>query len=103
MRSDEGGSVMESSTLTEAHQQILAAVCDTVVPSLERSHDPDGFFARQASDLGVPAVMAALIETMPAEQRDGLTQLLGALGEQDFLGASRRSREQLMRNLFFMG
>jgi choline dehydrogenase-like flavoprotein len=94
---------MESSTLTESHQQILATVCDTVVPSLERSHDPDGFFARQASDLGVPGVMATLIETMPAEQRDGLVQLLGALGEQGFLGASRRSREQLMRNLFFMG
>lgn len=91
------------STLSETHQQTLAAVCDTVVPSLQRDPDPDGFFSRKASDLGVPVVMASMIETMPPEQRDGLLQLLSALAEQGFADASRRSREQLMRNLFFMG
>ncbi len=70
------------STLSETHQQTLAAVCDTVVPSLRRDVDPDGFFSRKASDLGVPVVMASMIETMAPEQRDGLLQLLDALAEQ---------------------
>ena len=49
---------METSTLNEAHHQILPAVCDTVVPALDRANDPDGFFARKASDLAVPPVLA---------------------------------------------
>src|ERR1700736_3683359 len=94
---------MEASALNEVHHQIRTAVCDTVVPALDRANDPDGFFARKASDLAVPSVLAAMIEAMPGEQRDGLVDLLEALGEQGFVEAARRSREQLIRNLFFMG
>jgi choline dehydrogenase-like flavoprotein len=94
---------METGTLREAHHQILTAVCDTVVPALDRANDPDGFFARKASDLAVPAVLASMLETMPDEQRSGLIQLLEALGEQGFVDCSRRSREQLIRNLLLMG
>ncbi len=32
--------------LTDTRREVLAALCDTVVPSLERTPDPDGFFAR---------------------------------------------------------
>jgi choline dehydrogenase-like flavoprotein len=94
---------MEMSSLTGAHQEILAAVCDTVVPAIDRADDADGFYARSASDVGVPPVLASMIETMPDEQRAGLVQLLEAIGEQGFVAASRRSREQMLRNLTLMG
>ena len=38
--------------LSEVQRETLAAVCDTVVPSIERADDPHGLWARRASDLG---------------------------------------------------
>jgi choline dehydrogenase-like flavoprotein len=94
---------MGTGRLNETHGEILTAVCDTVVPSLLRADDPDGFFARRASEVGVPEALAGMLDTMPNEQRGGLVQLLDALAEQGFALASRRSREQILRNITLMG
>ncbi len=91
------------STLSDDQRQVLAALCDTVVPAVARSDDPDGFFARTASQVSVPPVLALMIESMPEAQSAGLAQLLGALADQGFTRASQRSREQLMRNLSMIG
>jgi choline dehydrogenase-like flavoprotein len=91
------------SELTESQQQVLAALCDTVVPAIPHDPDPDGFFARRASDVGVPRALAEMLATMPEEQRAGLGELLDALAEQGFLHVSPRSRGQLMRNLALFG
>src|SRR3712207_8249158 len=40
---------------------------------------------------------------MPPAQRDGLGELLDGLARMGFLRASRRSREQLLRNLAALG
>ena len=80
---------------------MLRAVCDTVVPSIERERDPEGFWARSASDVGVDAAAAQLIEEIPDETiRGGLLQLLQALGQQG-MGRipSQLSREQVLRNV----
>src|SRR5918994_5782461 len=85
--------------LNDAQRAILTAVCDTAVSSIERERDPDGFWARKASDLGVDAGAAQLIEEIPApELRDGLVELLVALGAQGITRASQPSREQILRN-----
>ncbi len=91
------------SALTETHRQVLEALCDTVVPSVPVASDPDGFFARKASELGVPIALEQMLATMPPEQVAGFGQLLDALAEQGFLRASQRSREQLMRNITLVG
>ena len=39
--------------LNEVQRETLQAVCDTVVPSIERADDAHGVWARKASDLGV--------------------------------------------------
>ncbi len=91
------------SALLDGRREVLAAVCDTVVPRLERSPDPDGFFARSAGDQGVGEALTAMIEGMPDEQRDGLAELLDALAEQGFALASQRSREQILRNIALIG
>ena len=39
--------------LGDAERKVLSAVCDTVVPSIERAPDPDGFWGRSATDMGI--------------------------------------------------
>src|SRR5918992_4141405 len=90
--------------MNDVQRAVLKAVCDTVVPSLEHEPDPDGFWARSASGVGVPEALEQMIEeAMPPEQRAGMLELLGALAQLGFLGASRRSREQQLRNLLMLG
>jgi choline dehydrogenase-like flavoprotein len=91
------------SSLSDTQREVLIALCDTVVPAIEHQPDPDGFFARKASDLYVPQVLEVMLTTMPDEQREGLLTLLDALGEQGFARASLRSREQIMFNVSLMG
>jgi hypothetical protein len=40
--------------LTDRQCDVLAALCDTFVPAVEADPDPNGSWARRASDLNVP-------------------------------------------------
>src|SRR5947209_5777171 len=91
------------SEFSDRHRALLTTLCDTVIPAIEHQPDPHGFYARKASDLGVPDGVAQIIQTMPDEQRAGLLSLLDALEEQNFTRFSQRSREQVLRNLSLMG
>jgi choline dehydrogenase-like flavoprotein len=90
-----------SEILGEDERAVLRAVCDTVVPSLQRERDPDGLWARAASDLGVDTAAAELIVEIPDPAiRGGLLELLGALGQQGIARSpSQPSREQILRNV----
>ena len=87
--------------MNDERRAVLRAVCDTVYPRIERDEDPDGFFARSATDMGLPEAVEDLIEQIPDETiRGGLEQLIDVLGQQGFLRMpSQDSREQLLRNL----
>jgi choline dehydrogenase-like flavoprotein len=89
--------------MNELRRAVLRAICDTVCPAIERADDPEGFWARCGSEVGAPEALAETIEAMPPVQRDGLEQLLDGLARMDFLTASRRSREQIIRNLEALG
>ena len=78
--------------MTEAQRAVLRAVCDTVVPPIERAEDPDGFWARTATDLGVDQGVEQLLAEMPEDLRGGLIQLLDVLDAQGFLHAPPSSR-----------
>ncbi|MEM1042456.1 MAG: GMC family oxidoreductase [Bacteroidota bacterium] len=67
-------------TLTPSRRDALCAACDALVPSIQREHDPHGFWARRASDLDVPGLFADLIGTLPAAQQKEFGQLLDLLG-----------------------
>ena len=41
--------------LTADQRAMLRAICDTVVPRIERDPDPHGFWARRATDVGADA------------------------------------------------
>ena len=85
--------------LTDLQQRTLRAVCDTVVPSIPRAHDPDGFFARRATDVGADQALLLALDALPPEQAAGMLQLLDALAAQGFNDASQLSREQLFTNI----
>src|SRR3954469_13429578 len=89
--------------LTDDQRATLRAVCDTVVPSIERARDPDGFWARKATDIGVDQGFEQMLEAMPPENQAGIGQLLDGLAEQHFAQASQLSREQLLRNIALLG
>src|SRR3954447_14267408 len=90
---------MEAAGLTEAQRATLRAFCDTIVPSIERPDDPDGFWARKASDLAIDDGVEQIIATLPPELQVGLGQLLDALAEQQFALLSQLSREQILSNV----
>src|SRR3954452_5360603 len=89
--------------LTDDQRATLRAVCDTIVPSIERARDPDGFWARKATDIGVDQAFEQMLEAMPPENQEGIAQLLDGLGEQHFAIQSQLSREQLLRNIALLG
>src|SRR5712691_9696476 len=64
--------------LSEIQRDTLQKVCDTFAPSLEEADDPHGFWARAASDIGVP---------------DMIEQMLAAQGLND---APQEVREQIL-------
>ena len=72
------------SEFTEVHREVLTALCDTVVPAIERADDPDGFFARSATDMGADQALLVTLGTLPPDQAAGMLQLLDALAEQGY-------------------
>jgi len=86
--------------LSETQRATLHAVCDTVVPGIDRTPDPDGFWARKGSDLGVATGVEALLSGIPEEMQAGLAQLLDVIALQGIGDApSQASREQILRNI----
>jgi choline dehydrogenase-like flavoprotein len=90
-----------TSQLNEQQRATLQALCDTIVPAVQRDPDPDGFWARRASDLGIQHAVEAIVLGLPdPASRDGLVELLDVLGLQRLAQApSQGSREQILRNL----
>jgi choline dehydrogenase-like flavoprotein len=82
---------------SEQQLAVLRAVCDTFVPSIEHTPDPHGFWARSATDMGADQAILQTLATLPDEQAGGLLQLIDAIGDQGFVGATQASREQLLK------
>jgi choline dehydrogenase-like flavoprotein len=86
--------------LTDRQRAALTALCDTFVPAVERVPDPDGFWARSASDLGVPLALEALLQArVPNDQAAGLGMLLDGLDQMGIVDASQAAREELVRTV----
>lgn len=55
--------------LSDPQYATLTALCDTLVPSIERADDPHGFWKRKASDLDVPRLMARAVRDLQSEEQ----------------------------------
>jgi acyl-CoA reductase-like NAD-dependent aldehyde dehydrogenase/choline dehydrogenase-like flavoprotein len=92
-----------SDLFTDAQRQTLSVLCDTFVPSLpppEGEDDPTGFWARAASHLSVPEAIEVMLlqANAPAEQIEGLRQLLDSIAEHGMrTEAPLAQREELIR------
>lgn len=89
--------------MTEDRLAVLRVVCDTIVPSIQRADDPDGFWARSATDLGADLGVVEALTGLPDEQREGLLGLVDALGALGIQAASQLSREQLLATTALLG
>jgi choline dehydrogenase-like flavoprotein len=85
--------------LNETQRETLRAVCDTVVPRVEGRDDPDGHWARTASDVGVDRALEQLIAGLPEDLAVGLFFLLEVLAAQGFAAASQEERERQLEGL----
>jgi hypothetical protein len=84
-------------TLTGGQRATLRALCDTIVPRVERADDPHGFWARRASDLGIERFVEGYLATLRPDQFRGLQMLLAGLEMQNFADApSDPSREHIL-------
>src|SRR6476659_1678272 len=91
-------SVAVNVVLSEIQRDTLRALCDTFVPSLSVPGDLSDFYARSASDLGVPqAVETSLGASVPEDQLAGLRGLLDAIAAQGFADAPPPGREAIVR------
>ena len=90
-----------TSQLNEQQRATLQALCDTIVPAVEHEPDPDGFWGRRASDLGINHAVESVVLGLPdPTAREGLLELLDVLSLQKLAQApSQVSREQILRNL----
>src|SRR5215217_6603673 len=89
--------------MNDTQAAVVRALCETVVPRIERAEDPGGFWSRSGAEVGAAEALAEFVDAMPPTQRDGLGQLLEGLGRMGFVSASLRSREQILRNLPALG
>jgi choline dehydrogenase-like flavoprotein len=84
----------------DTRRQTLEAVCDTFVPSLEVDADNDvlrDFYARSASDLGVPAQIEGLLaQSALPEEIEALGQLLDAFAAHDLANLPLQARTELV-------
>src|ERR1700688_4476693 len=86
--------------LTVNQRLALRALCDTYVPAIKVADDPTGFWARSASDLGVPEELARyLLDTVPEPLRGALLGLLDALAAAGLVAASQGQREKILASV----
>ncbi len=87
--------------LSDTRRRTLEAICDTFAPSLAPAEEMDEtlreFYARSASDLGVPAQIEGLLaQTALPEEIEALGQLLDGFAAQDFAGLPLPARTELI-------
>ena len=88
-----------SDLLSDEQRVTLAMLCDTFVPSLAppNGDDPTGFWARDASAMGVPeAIEFVMANNLPPERVEGVRQLLDAFAAEGFNEAPQEAREQII-------
>ena len=80
-----------SQSLSDAHRATLRAVCDTVVPAIAREPDPDGFWARRATDVGADPASPSCSRPLPPDQLGGPRRSCSTRSTTQGFGARRRS------------
>src|SRR5437016_2921353 len=89
-----------SAGLNEGQSAVLRTLCNTFVPSIKTGDDPTGFWARNASDMGVDQILAQSLEGLPDELRNPLMAMLDDLAAKNFIHADQGTREQMILQIY---
>ena len=74
----------------------LARLCDTFVPAIEHDPDASGFWARSASDIGVPAQVEEALGVLPEAALEQIREFMDGLAALGFPDASPQDRERFI-------
>ncbi|MED5810963.1 GMC family oxidoreductase [Mycolicibacterium sp. 050232] len=92
-----------SAPISDNHRDVLRALADAVVPSIQREEDPTGFWGLSGSALHADAGVEMALMAMPEAQRAALLGLLDALHGQGFVTESPAAREQILTGVAQLG
>lgn len=68
---------MAAESLGEDERRVLRILCDSLIPAIPQADDPNGFWARKATDLGIDGDIAQIVEAyLSPEQRADFRRLL---------------------------
>ena len=85
---------------TDSRLASLRALCDCLFPSLPQADDPDGFWARKATDYGIEVAVAQTLDTALAEPvRAGLVGLIDVFGQLGIADVPAEVGEQIIRQV----
>ncbi|MFN2466032.1 MAG: FAD-dependent oxidoreductase [Candidatus Dormibacteria bacterium] len=80
----------------DSQRATLRVLCDTFVPSIKRDPDPDGFWARSASDLQVADWVEATLSPLPEVALEPVREFMDGLAVLGFTEASPEDRERFV-------
>lgn len=86
--------------LTDVERATLVLACDALIGPVPRGSDPHRYWARRASDLGIPALIEAGLPDLPPELLRDFRRLLGLLdnpGAMLVLAGKRRRLREMRR------
>lgn len=93
-------SVPTTVVLSEIQRDTLAALADTFIPRIDRDDDPNGFWARTASDMGIPGLIEEQLgATASEEDLTGIRGLLDALHGMGLRDLPQEAREATVLGL----
>ncbi len=82
--------------LTPVQREVLQALVDTAVPSLDVPDDPTGFWALPGSAVGAHLGLEMFLSELPEADQAGIAQLLDGLALLGFQHQGRLSREGML-------
>ncbi len=82
--------------LTPNQREVLRALVDTAVPSLEVADDPHGFWALSGTQVGVDQALEMALADMAEADQVGMAQLLDGLAMLGFQHQGRNTREGML-------
>ena len=82
--------------LTPNQREVLRALVDTAVPSLQVDDDPHGFWRLSGSDVGAHLALEEAFGELPEADQVGMAQLLDGLAMLGFQHQGRATREGML-------
>jgi choline dehydrogenase-like flavoprotein len=82
--------------LTPNQREVLRALVDTAVPSLQVEDDPHGFWTRPGTAVGADVALEQALTEMPEADQAGMAQLLDGLAMLGFPHQRRKTREGML-------